>query len=70
MFLLTVKLVKHSQIYARTFFTCLKNVQKHAGNFFNTKFQPQEKEFRSKANFRTFLPRDCSNVRLKQCEKL
>ena len=55
MFLLAPKEVKHFNIYARTFFTFLKNVQKQTRNFFATKFKPNRINCKSSYKIRHIL---------------
>ena len=72
MYSLTVKLVKNNHVLARIFFIFLKNVLKQTGNFFNTMFQPQWKDWKNNSQLRQilglFLPINSPNFRLKQGE--
>ena len=45
--LLTVPIVKSSHIEARIYFTFLKNILKQTLKFFNTKYQPHWKDWKS-----------------------
>ena len=70
--LLTTKLVKESHIKARMLIIFLNIVLKQPWNSFNNKFQYQWKDQKavlSMENARTLLPVNCSNFKLKQCNR-
>ena len=65
MTLLRAKFVKNSVIWARIYFIFLKNVLKQTW----TSVKSSEKQLPNKFNFGTVLLLNCSNFRLKQCER-
>ena len=71
MSLLTVPIVKNSDILAGIYFKFLKEHPrpnlKVLQYQISTSVKRSEKQLPSKANFSTFLPFSCSNFRLKLC---
>ena len=74
MFLLTTNFVKKSHIYAGIFFTFSKGGLNQTWNAFNTTFLHQWKDWKSsyqvREAFTVFFQFNCSNFRLKQCQRL
>ena len=73
LFLLTTNFVKNSDILAKIFCNFLESVLNQTWNAFNTKFVRQWIDRKSSCQvmeaFALFFQLDCSNFRLKQCQK-
>ena len=73
MFLLAAKYVKDNHILGRIFCIFLNNALKQSWDSFNTKIQPQQEDressYQVKEILGLFMPLNCSNFKLNQCEK-
>ena len=64
MFLLTVKLVKNSHIYATNFFMLLESVLKQTWNSFNANLEPQWKDRKTSYQVRQIFGHFCLLIAL------